>query len=218
MLGVFQPCVPKNSLDTCGGQLERKDQTNFTYHSALPMAETASIFGEMILSQRLLKESSDDEKVAILVRNLDSQYASIIRQAYFILFEIEAHEKIAEGVTVKELNERYMANLKEQFGDSMTIPDVFQHEWKYIPHIYHTPFYCYAYAFGNLLVLALYKMYEQQGKEFVPKYLKILSYGGSESPQTVLSEVGIDITKEEFWQQGFDIIKEEIEELKRLTA
>lgn len=195
-----------------------RDQTQFTFHSALPMAETASVFGEMLLAQRLLRESGDEEKIAVLMKLLDGQYATIVRQAYFIMFEIAAHERIAEGATVHELNRLYLDNLKEQFGDVLPPSDVFQHEWKYIPHIYHTPFYCYAYAFGNLLVLALYKMYEEQGQDFVPKYMKILGYGGSESPAKILQEVGIDITKEEFWQQGFDIIKEEVEELRKLTS
>ncbi|HDD70688.1 MAG TPA: oligoendopeptidase F, partial [Candidatus Woesearchaeota archaeon] len=149
-------------------------------------------------------------------RMLDSQYASITRQGYFVIFEKEAHKRIAEGATVEDLNKLYLENLKEQFGN-MKIDEIFQHEWKYIPHIYHTPFYCYAYSFGNLLVLALYRMYEEQGKDFIPKYLKILSYGGSESPEKILKEIGIDINKEEFWEKGFDIIREEIEKLKKLT-
>ncbi|MBW3019589.1 M3 family oligoendopeptidase [Candidatus Woesearchaeota archaeon] len=198
--------------------LSATEQTQYTFHSAIPLAETASIFGEMLLAQRLLKESKDaEEKKAVLVKLLDGQYASIARQGYFVLFEIDAHNKIAEGATIHDLNDIYLANLKEQFGDVVPVGDFFQHEWKYIPHIYHTPFYCYGYAFGNLLVLALYRMYEEQGDEFITKYMKILAYGGSESPAKILEEVGIDITKESFWQQGFDIIKTEIEELRRLA-
>ncbi|MBI4016124.1 MAG: M3 family oligoendopeptidase [Candidatus Aenigmarchaeota archaeon] len=193
--------------------LAAQHQTQFTFHSSLPMAETASIFGEMLLSKRLLKEGAPEEKKAILCKQLDGQYASIVRQAYFVLFETAAHEKIAQGATVDKLNALYLQNLREQFG-GMNVPEVFQHEWKYIPHIYHTPFYCYAYVFGNLLVLSLYKQYEQEGRSFVPKYMKILAYGGSESPAQILREVGIDITKEAFWQNGFDVIRKEIAELK----
>ncbi len=192
------------------------NQTQFTFHSSLPLAETASIFGEMLLSQKLLKKAGAEEKVAILLRNLDGQYASITRQAYFVLFEIASHDAIAKGATVEQLNKLYLENLNEQFG-TVHVPDVFQHEWTYIPHIYNTPFYCYAYAFGNLLVLALYRMYQEQGKSFVSKYLKLLSYGGSEAIEKILKELGIDIADEGFWQQGFDIIREELEELKRLT-
>jgi len=197
--------------------LAAKEQTVFTFHSSIPMAETASIFGEMLLMQRLLRESEKEKKVALLMSSLDNQYASIMRQAYFVIFEIKAHDMIAKGATIEDLNKAYHSLLKEQFGSSISVPDVFKHEWKYIPHIYHSPFYCYAYAFGNLLVLALYTMYKKEGKAFVDKYLKILSYGGSESPSDILMEVGIDITKESFWQQGFEVIKEELRELKALA-
>ncbi|MBI4146421.1 M3 family oligoendopeptidase [Candidatus Woesearchaeota archaeon] len=197
--------------------LAAKNETLFTFHSALPMAETASIFGEMLLAQRLLKESSKSDQIAILTRLLDNQYASIVRQAYFVLFEIAAHDAVQKGATVDELNNVYFDLLKEQFG-KLPVADVFKHEWKYIPHIYHTPFYCYAYAFGNLLTLALYKMYEKDGKKFVPKYLRLLSHGGSMSPGDMLKELNVDITKESFWQQGFEIIREEVVRLKKLVA
>lgn len=194
-----------------------REQTQFTFHSALPLAETASIFGENLLAHRLLKEADKKEKISILLKMLDGQYASIQRQAYFVMFEEKAHELVSKNATVNELDLAYIKNLKEQFG-IIKVDNVFKHEWKYIPHIFHTPFYCYAYSFGNLLVLALYKMYEEEGEKFVPKYLKILSYGGSESPEKILKEVGIDITKESFWQKGYDIIKEEIKELKKIVG
>ncbi len=192
-------------------------QNVFNFHSTLPLAETASVFGEMLLSEKLLEKSSEKEKTALLMQKLDETYATVQRQAFFIMFEQAAHEMISKGATVEELNELYEKNLKEQFGKSIQIPDVFFHEWKYIPHIFHTPFYCYAYSFGNLLVLALYNMYRKQGNEFIPKYKKILSYGGSKAPAEILQEVGIDITQESFWQQGFETIKEKVEELRRMV-
>src|SRR3989344_7998385 len=158
------------------------------------------------------------EKISVLVKMLDGQYASIIRQGYFVMFEKDAHRKIAEGATVDDLNRIYHENLKDQFGDSMKIPEVFKHEWKYIPHIYHTPFYCYAYAFGNLLVLALYKMYEKEGRSFVPKYMKILYAGGSDKPENILKSVGIDINSRELWESGFDVIRENFDEVKKLVS
>ena len=183
----------------------------------LVLAETASVFGEMLLFESLMKEIKDKKtKIKLIVNKLDDIYATVIRQSYFILFEIKAHELIAKGTDLNELNKAYLENLKEQFGDSIEITDGFKYEWTSIPHIYHAPFYCYAYAFGNLLVLALYDKYRKEGKQFVDKYLKILSYGGSESPSKILKEVGIDIEDEKFWQEGFDLIKEEVEELKKL--
>jgi oligoendopeptidase F len=197
--------------------LAAKDQTEFTHHPSLPLAETASVFAEILLTKKMLKNASNEEKKEILVNFLDNQYSTITRQAYFILFEIEAHKKIKEGATSEELNRLYLENLKEQFGEFIDVPEIFQYEWNTIPHIHETPFYCYAYAFGNLLVLALYRMYEKEGKDFISKYMKILSYGGSESPINILKEVGIDITKEEFWQKGFEIIKEHLEMLENLS-
>ena len=91
-------------------------------------------------------------------------------------------------------------------------------EWLTIPHIFGSPFYCYAYSFGNLLVLALYRRYKQQGAAFVPKYLDLLAAGGSKSPETILSGVGVDMRSEAFWQSGFDTIRDMVVELERMHA
>ncbi len=188
-----------------------------TAHPPLILAETASVFGEMILFENLMKSTKEKEiKKMILIQQLDNIYATILRQTYFILYEIKAHEMIAKGTTLEELNKTYLENLKEQFGNSLVIPKEFKYEWITIPHIFHTPFYCYAYSFGNLLVLALYEKYRKEGKSFVTKYLKILSYGGSENPSKILKEVGIDIESEDFWQSGFNLVKEMINDLKKL--
>ncbi|MBL8054857.1 MAG: oligoendopeptidase F, partial [Nitrospira sp.] len=97
---------------------------------------------------------------------------------------------------------------------AVKVPDEFQWEWLTIPHIFASPFYCYAYSFGNLLVLALYRMYKEQGASFVPKYLDLLATGGSQSPQQILATVGVDMTSEVFWQSGFDTIREMVEQLE----
>ena len=184
------------------------------YHSTLPLAETASTFSEMLLIDRLLANSTDTAVRQDLIANaLDDNYATIMRQAYFTLFEQQAHKMIKEHAGADELNKAYMSNIVEQFGDSVEISEEFQWEWVSIPHIYYSPFYCYAYSFGQLLVLALYQRYREEGVNFIPHYLKILSYGGSQSPEYILNESGIDISRPEFWQGGFDYIKEMIDEL-----
>jgi oligoendopeptidase F len=94
----------------------------------------------------------------------------------------------------------------------------FENEWVSIPHIFYTPFYCYAYSFGQLLVLALYRRYQEQGAAFKPGYLKLLAYGGAERPETILSEAGIDITDPAFWQGGFDVIRNLIDEMETLGS
>ncbi|MEK6904309.1 MAG: M3 family metallopeptidase, partial [Nanoarchaeota archaeon] len=188
------------------------------FHPPLILAETASIFGEMIVTEKLLGDArSRKEKTALLTSKLDDIYASIIRKAFFVMFEQDAHKAADEGATVDELSGIYLKNLKEQFGNSVKISDDFRSEWMYIPHIYHTPFYCYAYSFGNLLTLALYKMYKEQGKKFVPKYLKFLSYGGSKKPAKIGKELGINFEDARFWQKGFDMVKDMIDGLEKTS-
>jgi len=180
----------------------------FTFHSSLPLAETASTFGEMMLTDRLLAEEKDEDvRRDILCKQVDDAYATIMRQSYFALFEKQAHDMVVnDNVSVDELADAYLENLKEQFGDSLEISEEFKWEWVSIPHIYHTPFYVYAYAFGQLLVLSLYQQFKREGDSFKPKYLKILSAGGSEAPAKILGQAGINIESAEFWQGGFDVV------------
>jgi len=121
-----------------------------------------------------------------------------------------------KNASVDEVSAMYLENLKEQFGDSLDLSDDFKWEWVAIPHFYHTPFYVYAYAFGKLLVLSLYKQFKAEGDSFKPKYRKILAAGGSEAPAKILAEAGIDIRSAAFWQGGFDVIKEQVDELEKL--
>jgi oligoendopeptidase F len=194
------------------------DHSVLTFHSSLPMAETASVFSEMLLLERLLEGESDPAvRRDLLARFVDDAYATVMRQAFFVLFEREAHALVEEGCTSDELAECYLANLEAQFGDAVELSDEFRWEWVTIPHIYHTPFYCYAYSFGQLLVLALYRQFQVEGEAFVPKYLKILAYGGSRSPAEILGEAGVDMASADFWQGGFDVIADMIGELEALA-
>jgi oligoendopeptidase F len=189
------------------------------YHSALPLAETASIFGELLVNEKLLnKVKTKDEKISLLMSRLDDIYASVIRQAYFVLFEKKAFEMIKESKTKDDLSSEYLNNLKEQFGDSVILEDFFKYEWLAIPHIFHSPFYCYAYSFGNLIVLSLFNLYKKLGKdEFKQKYFKILSMGSSDTPENILKTVGFDINSKEFWNNAFIEIKHYLDELKELV-
>jgi len=189
----------------------------FTFHASLPLAETASTFGEMMLIDRLLAQE-DDESVRrdMLFRQMDDAYATIMRQTFFALFERQAHEMTAQNASVDELSAAYMDNLKRQFGEVVEVGDEFRWEWVSIPHIYQTPFYVYAYAFGQLLVLSLYQQYRAEGETFKPRYLGILSAGGSEAPAWVLSQAGIDIRSPEFWQGGFNVLAALLDQLEAL--
>lgn len=194
------------------------DHSILTFHSSLPLAETASVFSEMLLLERLLGEEDDPAlQRDLLARFVDDAYATVMRQAYFVLFEREAHALIEAGCTGEELAGRYLANLQDQFGDAVELSDEFRWEWISIPHIYATPFYCYAYSFGQLLVLALYQQFKAEGEAFIPKYLQILAYGGSRSPAEILEEAGIDMTSAAFWQGGFDVIDDLIQQLESLS-
>ncbi len=188
-----------------------------TQHATLPLAETASVFAEQLLTDRLLAEESDPlVRREILASAVDDMYATVMRQAFFVLFERDAHAGILANKSSDELHELYQANLAEQFGDSVEIPPEFRYEWVSIPHIYNTPFYCYAYSFGQLLVLALYRRYQQEGDAFKPGYLRLLAHGGSARPEAVLQEAGIDMTDPAFWQGGFDVIRDMIDQLEAI--
>lgn len=192
--------------------------TTFTFQSSLPLAETASTFGEMMLTDKLLSEETDEAvRRDVLFKQMDDAYATIMRQSYFAMFEKQAHEMIQKNASVDEISAAYFENLKEQFGDAVELSDEFKWEWVTIPHIYHTPFYVYAYAFGQLLVFSLYQQFKVEGDSFKPKYLKILSAGGSEAPAKILADAGIDIRSAKFWQGGFDVLEKLIGELEKIN-
>ena len=191
----------------------------FTFHASLPLAETASTFGEMMLVDRLLATEKDTSvRQTLLFRQVDDAYATVMRQAQFAVFERQAHDMINKGATVDELSHAYLENLHQQFGDALDVGDEFRWEWVSIPHIYQTPFYVYAYTFGQLLVLSLYQQYKAEGESFKPRYLSLLSSGGSKSPEKILSDAGIDMHNARFWQGGFDVISGLIEQLAAIPV
>lgn len=194
-----------------------EEHSVLTHHSNLPLAETASTFGEMVLVDHLLDLEKDETvRRDILFSQIDDAYATIMRQAFFALFERQAHEMIKNGASVDELAEAYLQNLKQQFGDAIEVSDEFKWEWVSIPHIYDVPFYVYAYTFGQLLVLSLYQQFKQEGESFIPRYKKILATGGSKAPVKVLEEAGINIYDAAFWQGGFDVVSKLVDELEAL--
>jgi oligoendopeptidase F len=190
--------------------------TEFTAHACLPLAETASTFGEMMLVDRLLEAGDENVKRDLLFRQVDDSYGTIQRQAFFALFERQAHEMTIAGASPDELAAAYIENLRTQFGEAVDVADEFRWEWVSIPHIYGVPFYVYAYSFGQLLVFSLYQQYKREGEAFKPRYLKILSTGGSKAPVQLLVDAGIDVSKPEFWQGGFDVIDGLVRQLEAL--
>ncbi len=194
-----------------------QDRSILVQDASLPLAETASTFSELLLYDNLSDKISDDEKKIVLSEKIDDLYATIMRQSFFTIFEIDVHKQIGKGTTVDEISKTYLQNLKEQFGNSVSLSEDFGIEWSCIPHFYHTPFYCYAYSFGNLLALSLFQRYKKEGKDFVPSYINILAAGGARKPEKLLSEHGFDIRSPKFWQEGFDYVDEQVKALSSLN-
>jgi oligoendopeptidase F len=188
-----------------------------TISAPLTLAETASTFSESLLFESIADKLDRNALKSLTFDRVDDFYATIMRQTFFTVFEIGAHDKIAEGDAVTaDINKIYMGTLKEQFGDSVEVPRQFEVEWSAIPHIYFAPFYCYAYSFGEILGLSLFQRYKNEDKSVASDYEAILAAGGSQNPQKLLSDHGVDATSERFWQGGFDYIKEQMRELKRM--
>ncbi|MDH3361540.1 MAG: M3 family oligoendopeptidase [Nitrosopumilus sp.] len=194
-----------------------QDRSILVQDAPLPLAETASTFSELLLYDNISEKISDDEKKIMLSEKIDDLYATILRQSFFTIFEVDAHKQIGDGTTVDEISKTYLQNLKMQFGNSVGLSEDFAIEWSCIPHFYHTPFYCYAYSFGNLLAVSLFQRYKKEGKDFVPSYIDILAAGGSKKPEKLLAEHGFDIRSPKFWQEGFDYVRDQVKALSVLN-
>ena len=192
--------------------LAGEKQNVFHFHASLPLAETASTFAETLLIEKL-QEIQPAHLEYFLFTHLDDLYASVLRQIYFVMFELKAHDMISSHASLDDLSKVYLEQLREQFGKKVEVSELFKNEWLYIPHIYQTPFYCYAYTFGNLLALALYQTYREHGE--VSKLLELFSSGGCDKPSTLLKKLGFDITEESFWQKGFDYIASLVDSLEK---
>jgi oligoendopeptidase F len=194
-------------------------QTLLNYHPILPLAETASVFSEMLVTDLLLKRDTDPTtKKAILTDKLESIFATSHRQNMFSRFEITAHKTISKRLmSSDELCELYKSELNMMFGKSIRYTDEYSWEWSSIPHIYEVPFYVYAYNFGNLLVMALYQSYLEDGKLFIPKYKQFLSMGSSASPFDIAKLVGANINSIDFWEKSLLYIEKLIFDLEGLV-
>src|SRR5438552_4848853 len=149
------------------------------------------------------------------MRRCEYASATILREGFLVRCERMAHGIIGAGATMDDLCGTSLSRLPQQFGRAVAVPDEFRWEWLSIPHLFASPFYCYAYSFGNLLVLALYALYRTHGESFVLRYLALLAAGGSRSPEALLKDFGVDIRSESFWQAGFETIKGMIRELEK---
>jgi oligoendopeptidase F len=188
-------------------------QTLFNVGTPLTTAETASIFGETVTLARLLKATDDPrQRFALVARRLEDAFASIFRQIAMNRFEDAVHTQRREDgeLGVDDLNAHWMATQSAMFAGSVTLSEGYATWWSYVPHFIAVPGYVYAYAYGNLLSFALYRRYEEEGAAFVPRYLDMLSMGGSIAPDELVRRVGVDLTDPGFWDAGLDVLDAEV--------
>jgi len=187
----------------------------------LTMAETASVFGEMLVFEHLLRGVSDPRtRLGMLCNKIEDTIATVFRQATLTRFEQQIHAaRRAEGELSRErICSIWQTTNAALYGDAVTLTDNYRWWWAYIPHFIHTPFYCYAYSFGELLVLALYEKYRREGRSFVPKYLDLLAAGGSDTPQNLLRRVEVDIDDPQFWNLGLEPLGKMVAEAEQLAG
>ncbi len=176
----------------------------------LTTAETASVFGEMLVFDRLRRQQSDPRRrLALLCQKLEESFATVFRQIALTRFEQSLHgARRAEGeLSAERIGELWMEANHRMYGEGVRLTADYRRWWSYISHFVHSPFYCYAYGFGELLVLALYDAYRREGTSFVSRYLELLSAGGSDSPSALLRRTGIDIEAPDFWRRGLRLLR-----------
>ncbi len=197
-----------------------QQQHLFHFHAPLPFAETASVFGEMLLTRHLLQREDDRQtRIALLCAKLEDVIATTFRQNVLTRFEQAAHLKRGEGLLAAEdLCQLWWDENARLFGDQVEMIESYRWGWSYISHFIHARFYCYSYVFGELLTLSLYQKYLEEGAPFVPKYLDLLAAGGSDRPQSLLEPLGIDLADAGFWQKGYDVAAGLLAELRELVG
>ncbi len=201
------------------GVLASQKQTLLTYHAPLVLAETASVFAEMLLTRRLRSEKLDREtRKQILASKLEDFFGTIFRQTMYIQFELEAHlEGAQRRLSADDFCILWIKHRDQLYGDAIDFLPEEKWYWSVIPHFIHTRFYCYAYTFGALFVLALYNRYLEEGEAFVSRYRELLAAGDSVWPQQLIQSVGMDFSQPEFWDGGFKVIQGMLEELEGLV-
>lgn len=196
-----------------------REQSYLNYDTPLTVAETASVFAEMLLFDHLRQQLTDPgDLFALYVKKIEDTFATCFRQISMYRFEQRVHQSVrASGELLPEqFNELWRASQQEMFGRAVTLREGYHYWWSYIPHFIHTPFYVYAYAFGELLTLSLFARYQQRGEAFVPRYLAMLAKGGSEAPSALMAPLGINLRSPGFWREGVALIESMVEEAQRL--
>ena len=186
----------------------------------LTTAETASVFGEMLTFQRLLAVYPEPKiRLAMLCSKIEDSFATVFRQVVLTRFELDTAPgpRRARRTEPRRHRALWLAANRKMFGDVVELTDGYGSWWSYIGHFIRSPFYCYAYAFGELLVLALYQKYRQDGAKFVPRDLELLSAGGSEAPHILLAKLGVNVNDPAFWELGLQLLGDMVTEAEKLA-
>jgi oligoendopeptidase F len=197
-------------------------QPQGVYHQGTPLtlAETASVFGETLVFERLLAATdNDDQRLSLLAERLDASMATVFRQMSMNRFEHLIHTRRRdEGeLSTDRIGELWLESQTEMFGDSVELSEGYRIWWSYIPHFINTPGYVYAYAYGQLLALSAYRRFTQEGDSFIPRYLELLAAGGSRSPEELGAIIGIDLADPGFWDAGLALIDEQLSAAEKLA-
>ena len=230
----LHPCILLNYTDTLRDVMTMAHELGHGIHqylarphgllqfqTPLTTAETASVFGEMLTFHKLMAEQDEPRvRLELLCSKLEDIFATVFRQAAMTRFEQKLHAaRRAQGeLDADAIGALWMEANRAMFGDSVELRPEYACWWSYISHFIHTPFYCYAYSFGELLVLALYRRYEEEGAAFVPKYLALLEAGGSAAPPQLLAGLGMDINDPGFWETGLNLLRDMVDQAEGLAA
>jgi oligoendopeptidase F len=190
-----------------------RPQGVFQQSTPLTLAETASVFGEELVFGRLLDATPDPEqRLALLAEAIEGQIATVFRQIAMNRYEHALHTaRREEGeLSVDRINELWRTSQSDMLGDSVELSEGYSTWWSYVPHFINTPGYVYAYAYGQLLALSVYRRYEEEGEAFVPAYLDMLRAGGSKSPEELGQIVGVDLADPGFWDAGLDLVERQL--------
>jgi oligoendopeptidase F len=190
-------------------------------HTPLTVSETASVFGETLVFRRLLDAADTPQsRLALLAENIEGSIATVFRQTAMNRFEELVHTaRRSEGeLSVDQFGELWRQSQDELLGDAVEITDGYRMWWSYVPHFIGTPGYVYAYAYGQLLALSVYRRYLEEGEEFVPRYLELLAAGGSRSPEDLAAIAGLDLADPSFWAKGLDLVREQLEAAEAAAA
>ncbi len=198
-----------------------RPQGIFQQHTPLTVAETASVFGETLTLGRLLEAADGPEaRLALLAQSIEGAIGTVFRQVAMHGFESSVHEaRRSEGeLSADRFGELWWQSQEDLFGDSVQMTDGYRIWWSYVHHFTNSPGYVYAYAFGLLLAISVYRRYEEQGEAFVPRYMEMLSTGGSRSPDELGAIVGVDLADPRFWDSGLDLIERRLESAEETAA